>query len=211
MKPAWALHRNAHAAPNSAGVPNRQPLAALAVYGAPLAAGHGDEIAEELRVEDVRFEAGEGSGVRFKPNLPVLGPRLGAKLPAIGAALVEGRYEVEGDDVVVEGERLSGDDVLRERTPVNEGWTVASEGVVSIELDPRLDDELRRKGRVYELIHTVNSMRRDQGFELTDRIRLTVPSGDADLVERHGDWIKQETLAVDLDTDGAGQIAIARV
>ena len=72
-------------------------------------------------------------------------------------------------------------------------------------------ERLEYKGRVYELIHTVNSMRRDQGFELTDRIRLTVPSADADLVERHGDWIKQETLAVDLDTDGAGQIAIARV
>jgi isoleucyl-tRNA synthetase len=196
---------------STAGVPNRQPLARLAVYGAPLAARHGDEIAEELRVEEVRFEAGEAAGVRLKPNLRVLGPRLGKQLPAIRDALEAGRYETEGDDVLVEGERLSGDDVLRERTPANEGWVVAAEGQVGVELDPALDDELRRKGRVYELIHAVNSMRREQGLELTDRIRLTVPPADADLVERHGEWIKQETLAVSVETDGDSAIAIARV
>jgi isoleucyl-tRNA synthetase len=196
---------------STAGVPNRQPLARLAVYGAPLAARHGHEIAEELRVEEVRFEAGEAAGMRLKPNLRVLGPRLGKQLPAIRDALEAGRYETKGDDVLVEGERLSGDDVLRERTPANEGWVVAAEGEVGVELDPALDDELRRKGRVYELIHAVNSMRREQGLELTDRIRLTVPLGDADLVERHGDWIKQETLAVSVETDGDSAIAIARV
>ena len=83
---------------------------------------------EELRVEDVRFEAGEAARVRFKPNLPVLGPRLGKQLPAIRAALESGDYELDGDVVVVEGERLSGDDLLRERTPVHEGWHVAAEG-----------------------------------------------------------------------------------
>jgi isoleucyl-tRNA synthetase len=196
---------------SAAGIPNRQPLARLAVYGAPLASRHRDEIGEELRVEDVRFEAGEAAGVRLKPNLRVLGPRLGKQLPAIRAALEAGRYEAEGDDVLVEGERLSGDDVLRERMPVNEGWVVAAEGQVGVELDPALDDELRQKGRVYELIHAVNSMRRDQGLELTDRIRLTLPPADADLVERHADWIKQETLAVSVETDGIAEPAIARV
>jgi isoleucyl-tRNA synthetase len=177
-----------------AGIANRQPLRSLAVYGAPLAARHRDEIAEELRVEDVRFEAGEAVRVRFKPNLPVLGPRLGSKLR-----------------VAVEGERLEGDDLLRERTPVNEGWLVAAEGETSVELDPALDEGLRAKGRVYELIHTVNSMRRDQGLELTDRIRLTVPARDADLLGEHEDWIKQETLAVSVEPDGASGVAIAKV
>ena len=195
---------------STAGIANRQPLGRLAVYGAPLAAGHRDEIAEELRVEDVRFEAGEAAGVRLKPNLRVLGPRLGKRLPSIRTALEAGRYETEGDDVLVEGERLSGDDVLRERTPVHDGWVIAVDGEVGVELDSAIDDELRQKGRVYELIHAVNSMRRDQGLELTDRIRLSVPVGDADLVERHGDWIKQETLAVALEADGADTPSIAR-
>ena len=196
---------------SNVGIPNRQPLARLGVYGAPLAARHADEIAEELRVEDVRFEGGEVAGVRLKPNLRVLGPRLGKQLPAIRAALEAGRYETDGDAVVVEGERLTGDDVLRERAPVNEGWVVAAEGEIGVELDPALDDELRQKGRVYELIHAVNSMRRDQGLELTDRIRLTLPPADADLVERHAEWIKQETLAVSVETDGIASPAIARV
>jgi isoleucyl-tRNA synthetase len=196
---------------SAAGIANRQPLARLAVYGAPLAARHADEIAEELRVEDVRFEAGEAARVRFKPNLPVLGPRLGKQLPAIRAALEAGRFELDGDAVLVEGERLEGDDLLRERTPVNEGWHVAAEGETSVELDPELDEALRSKGRVYELIHAVNSMRRDQGLELTDRIRLTVPGDAADLLGEHGEWIKQETLAVSVEADGASGLAIARV
>jgi isoleucyl-tRNA synthetase len=196
---------------SAAELGNRQPLARIAVYGAPLAAGHADEIAEELRVEEVRFEAGAAAGIRFKPNLPVLGPRLGPKLPAIRSALESGDYELDGDAVLVAGERLEGDDLLRERTPMNEGWLVAAEGEASVELDPSLDDELRAKGRVYELIHAVNSMRREQGLELTDRIRLTVPAADADLLGEHADWIKQETLAVSLESDSAAGLAIARV
>jgi isoleucyl-tRNA synthetase len=202
------LGRRARSAPE---LGNRQPLARIAVYGAPLAAGHADEIAEELRVEEVRFEAGAAAGIRFKPNLPVLGPRLGPKLPAIRSALESGDYELDGDAVLVAGERLEGDDLLRERTPMNEGWLVAAEGEASVELDPSLDDELRAKGRVYELIHAVNSMRREQGLELTDRIRLTVPAADADLLGEHADWIKQETLAVSLESDSAAGLAIARV
>jgi isoleucyl-tRNA synthetase len=196
---------------SSAGIANRQPLRTLAVYGAPLAARHADEIAEELRVEDVRFEAGEPGRVRFKPNLRVLGPRLGARLPAIRTALEQGRYATDGDAVVVEGERLEGDDLLRDRTPAHEGWLVAAEGETSVELDPSLDERLRAKGRVYELIHAVNSLRREQGLELTDRIRLTVPAGEADLLGEHGEWIKQETLAVSVEADGAAGLAIAKV
>ena len=93
---------------------------------------------------------------------------------------------------------------------MHDGWVIAVDGEVGVELDSAIDDELRQKGRVYELIHAVNSMRRDQGLELTDRIRLSVPVGDADLVERHGDWIKQETLAVALEADGADTPSIAR-
>jgi isoleucyl-tRNA synthetase len=61
---------------------------------------------------------------------------------------------------------------------------------------------------VYELIHTVNSIRKESGLALTDRIRLTIPAHDADLLE-HADWIKTETLAVSLEAD-SDTLAIAK-
>ena len=75
-----------------------------------------------------------------------------------------------------------------------DGWAVAGDAGVTVALDTAVDDELAREGRVYELIHRVNSMRKDAGLELTDRITLTLPAADADLLE-HADWIARETLA----------------
>jgi len=90
---------------------------------------------------------------------------------------------------------------LRERLPVAEGWVVAADGELSVELDPELDAELEQEGRVYDLIHAVNALRKERGLELTDRIVATLPRSDADLAEKHGDWIKAETLAVELRVD----------
>jgi isoleucyl-tRNA synthetase len=63
------------------------------------------------------------------------------------------------------------------------------------------DPELELEGRVYDLIHRVNTMRKDAGLELTDRIALTLPEDDADLLE-HSDWIARETLATAVDVEG---------
>jgi hypothetical protein len=54
---------------------------------------------------------------------------------------------------------------------------------------------------VYDLIHTVNSMRKDAGLELTDRIALTIPEQDEDLLE-HEEWIARETLALSMTAAG---------
>ena len=58
-----------------------------------------------------------------------------------------------------------------------EGWAVASDDGVTVALDTTLDAELELEGRVYDLIHTLNSMRKDAGLELTDRIAVTLPAG----------------------------------
>jgi isoleucyl-tRNA synthetase len=147
--------------------------------------------------------------VRYKPNLPVLGPRLGKQLPEIRAALAEGRYEVEGDEVVVAGERLSGDELLREREQVNEGWAVASEGHLSIELDTELDDELRLEGRVRDAIRQVNELRKEAGLAVTDRIRLYLPEAQRELLA-HEERIKAEVLAVEIELDG-GALRVEKV
>jgi len=159
----------------------------------------------------VRFESGERAGERLKPNLPLLGPRLGVKLPAVRRALEEGRYERDGDGVLVEGERLTPDELIVERQAVNEGWAASGDGGISVELDPSLDDELRREGRVLDLIRRLNEMRKDAGLELTDRIVVRLPRDHADLLERHADWIKNEVLAVEIELDGAaGEPSIAK-
>ena len=59
-----------------------------------------------------------------------------------------------------------------------------------------------RAGRVYDLIHGVNTMRKEAGLELTDRIVLTIPGSDSDLLE-HSDWIARETLATSVEVHGA--------
>jgi isoleucyl-tRNA synthetase len=184
---------------STAGVKLRQPLRALVVAGAAAAEGHADEIAEELRVKEVSFGDVEASELRVRPNLPVLGPKLGRELASLRAALEAGEFEELADGGFrAAGHELSADEVLVERHG-KEGWAVAASDGVTVALDLALDDELVREGRVYELVHTVNTMRKEAGLELTDRIRLTIPETDADLLE-HSEWIARETLALSVET-----------
>jgi isoleucyl-tRNA synthetase len=203
--------RLGHQARQTAGLKVRQPLRRLVVEGAPLAEPHAAEVRDELRVKEVGFGEVEATELRVKPHLPVLGPKLGKDLGTVRAALAAGDFEQLPDG----GFRAAGHDllpgeVLVERTG-KEGWAVAAEDGVTVALDTQLDPELELEGRVYDLIHTLNSMRRDQGLELTDRIRVVLPSSDADLVERHGDWIRREVLATELSLDGDAAARIEKV
>ena len=187
---------------SSSGVKLRQPLRALVVEGAARAAPHADEIADELRVREVAFGEVDASELRVKPNLPLLGPKLGRELGAVRAALEAGDFEQLADGAFrVAGHELSAEEVLVERHG-KEGWAVAASDGVTVALDLHLDDELVRRGRVYDLIHAVNTLRKELGFELTDRIRLSIPESDADLLE-HEQWIARETLAVAVEAAGS--------
>jgi isoleucyl-tRNA synthetase len=186
---------------STAGVKLRQPLRALVVAGAARAESHAGEIAEELRVKDVTFGEVGASELRVKPNLPVLGPKLGRELGAVRTALEAGDFEeLPGGGFRAAGHELGQDEVLVERHG-KEGWSVAASDGVTVALDLALDEELEREGRVYELIHRVNTMRKEAGLELTDRIALTIPEADADLLE-HSDWVARETLAVSVSAEG---------
>jgi isoleucyl-tRNA synthetase len=145
-----------------------------------------------------------------KPNLPALGPRLGKELRTVQQALQAGDFEEIGDGRFrAAGHELEPDEVLVERGG-REGWSVAAADGVTVALDTTLDDELVLEGRGFDLIRLVNSMRKEQGLELTDRIVLTVPDEESELVERHGDWIKSEVLAVEIRVDGASGVSIAK-
>jgi isoleucyl-tRNA synthetase len=185
-----------HQARQSVALKVRQPLRRLVVEGADSQA-HAAEIAEELNVKIVEFGHVDATELQVKPNLPVLGPRLGGELAAVRAALAAGQFEeLGGGSFRALGHELGPDDVLVERTG-KEGWSVASTDGVTVALETALDDELLREGRVNELVHQVNTKRKDAGLALSDRIVLTVAESDADLLA-HGDWIKAETLAVEL-------------
>ena len=148
--------------------------------------------------------------LRVKPHLPALGPKLGKELGAVRAALAAGEFEELPDGGFrVAGHELAADEVLVERSG-KEGWAVASEDGVTVALDTTLDPALELEGRVYDLIHTLNSLRKEQGLALTDRIAVTLPATDADLLA-HAEWIKAEVLAVSLESDGVATPQIAKV
>ena len=155
----------------------RQPLRQMFVRGSTRAGRHVDEIADELNVKEVLFDEGPVASMQLKPNLPVLGPRLGAKLRDVTAALEAGDYEELGDGRVrAAGEELGPDDVIRgERLSVH-GFVMADDDVVSVALSTELDDELRLEKRVRDLIRAINVMRKEVGLEITDRIVVTLAS-----------------------------------
>jgi isoleucyl-tRNA synthetase len=141
-----------------------------------------------------------------KPNLPALGPRLGKELRTVQQALQAGDFEeLDGGRFRAAGHELAPDEVIVERGG-REGSAVASTDGVTVSLDTTLDDDLLLEGRGYDLIRQVNALRREEGFDLTDRILLTLPKTESELVERHGDWIKNEVLAVEIRLDGGLRI-----
>jgi isoleucyl-tRNA synthetase len=128
----------------------------------------------------------------------VLGPRLGKKLPEVRAALAAGEFEELGDGRFrAAGEQLGPDEILGDATGV------------SVVLDTELDDELVLEGRVNDLVHEINSLRKREGYEITDRIVLTLPQAQADLLE-HADRIADEVLAVRVETDSVESPQIAK-
>jgi isoleucyl-tRNA synthetase len=187
----------------------RQPLRKLVVQGVSLPA-HEEELRDELRVKEVEFGTVDATDLRVRPNLPVLGPKLGAALGEIRRALAAGDFEqLAGGGIRVSGHDLGPDEVLIE-TVGREGWAVASDDGLTVAVETAIDPELELEGRAYDLIHELNSLRRDRGFELTDRVRVVVPESWRDVVERHGEWVASEVLATELAAGAVDEPQIER-
>jgi isoleucyl-tRNA synthetase len=183
----------------------RQPLRSLLVEGVAGIEAYLPEIADELRVKDVRLDRIESTGLRVKPNFPIVAPRLGASMPVVKKALDAGEFrELDGGRFEVNGFVLEPAEVLVERLE-KAGWAVVAEDGVTVALDTALDDDLRREGRVYETIHLVNTMRKERGLGLSDRIVLSLPRSDADLLG-YRDWIAAEVLATSIDAESEGKV-----
>src|SRR5262245_24037427 len=187
----------------------RQPLHTLIVEGADGIEDYLAEVADELRVKQVVLGRIETTEQRVRPNFPVVAPRLGASMPLVKKALDAGEYrELDGGRFEVMGFVLEPNEVFVERLE-KAGWAVASDEGVTVALNTTLDDELRREGRVYELIHNVNTMRKKRGLGLSDRIVLWLPSSDADLLS-YRDWIAAEVLAISIELSPVDQLNIDR-
>ena len=198
------------AARATANVKNRQPLARMFVQGGTLDSLYTSIIADELNVKSVEFVSDASSFIsyRVKPQLKTLGPRYGKLLPKINAYLAQDGI---GDKVVaahkagnsydfeLEGTKVSlaEADVLTE--PMQKaGFVSQSEKETAVVLDTNLTEELIDEGFVRELVSKIQVMRKEAGFEVTDRIALTYScSGRAqDVLARFGNDIAHDVLAV---------------
>ena len=218
------------AARNAAAVKTRQPLAEV-VVALPEAEARAvealrDVVLDELNVKDLRVVDDEGELVAYtvKPNLKVLGPRLGKQIGALQAALkaadadaLVAEIKVSGAATIglAEGElRLIAEELLVE-TSSPEGYKVESDAGCTVALKTHIDDALREEGVARELVHAIQLARKNADLRIEDTISLTlaVPVELRPLVERHAAAIKAETLASELvlGEDGGDHRETARV
>jgi isoleucyl-tRNA synthetase len=195
----------------SAHLKLRQPLRSLLIEGVDgLDPTYLDQIGDELRVKDVRLERIETTRLRVRPNLPLVGRRLGSDVPAVRKALDAGDYTMRADGgVVVAGHELGPGEILVERLE-KEGWAVAAEDGVTVAFDTSLDEDLLREGQAYELIHQVNTMRREAGLAITDRILLLLPASASGILDKYADWISAETLAVSIGAGSTDELTVEK-
>ncbi|MGH3148959.1 MAG: DUF5915 domain-containing protein, partial [Rubrobacter sp.] len=172
-------------------------------------------ILDELNVKRLSFGSAEDVvSYDLKPNLGVVGPKYGRLVPALRAALAEAPPEVgaraaagESISVGVEGEEieLSSEELLVEPTQ-REGYALERDGGLSVALRTELYPELLDEGLVRELVHRVQNLRREKGFEIEESVAVHL-SGNARiqvlLGERWGDYFKAEVLARELDLDAS--------
>lgn len=164
-------------------------------------------IAEELNVKEVVLEEKEESFVTLaaKPNFRVLGKKVGALMPQVKEAVVKlsqtdlRKIKIGEElplDVADQRFALKAEDLLIERT-VKPGLVATTSGDFAIALETELDDALLREGVARELINKINTMRREEGFDVTDRItvHMETPPFVQDAYLQHEEWIKHEVLA----------------
>jgi isoleucyl-tRNA synthetase len=203
----------------SAGLRVRQPLARMlvAVGSAEERAAllrHQGDVLDELNVKALEVLDSSAGLLRYrvKPNLRLLGPRLGQRLPALRAALDAldvpqagaVAQAVERGQLVTlrlgeEDITLAPDELLVESAPL-EGYAVAQGNGVQVAYDTALTDELRREGLARDLVRVVQEVRKSAGLALSDRIALYLSGDDAleSVLAVWGAYLRGETLAQDL-------------
>ena len=168
-------------------------------------------IKHEVNVKEIELleDASDILVKQIKPNFKVLGPRFGKDMKAIANAVIN--FTAEDINKIEQNGRLdvaiNGKNITLERTDVEitsqdiEGWLVANEGSITVALDVVITDELRKEGIARELVNRIQNLRKDSGFEVTDRIDVMLQKDEqiVNAVETNIDYIKTETLTEELE------------
>ena len=206
------------AARNESGIKNRQPIARMMVkapYEIP--EFYQEIITEELNIKKVEMtdDADSFISYTFKPQLKTVGPKFGKLVGGIRKALTEIdgsaamkelneegtlTLDINGASVV-----LSRDDLLIDMAQ-SEGFETQSDGKVTVVLDKKLTPELIEEGFVRELISKIQTMRKEAGFEVMDRIRLFVSGNERleKIIRDNSGTIGRDVLADDFTIGGIG-------
>ena len=170
-----------------------------------------DLIKSEVNVKEIEVleDASDILVKQIKPNFKVLGPRFGKDMKAV-AQLVNNF--TSGDIKKIEQNgildvEVNGKSITLERTDVEitsqdiEGWLVANEGAITVALDVTITDDLRKEGIARELINRIQNLRKDSGFEVTDRIDVTFQKDEqvVNAVNANMTYIKSETLTNEIE------------
>ncbi|MCK4681892.1 class I tRNA ligase family protein, partial [Candidatus Bipolaricaulota bacterium] len=211
-----------HQARHQSQVKVRQPLARILVTRGDAKEAHFSEevlalVQAELNVEEIILVPSLAPYMEevSVPNFRTLGPRFGAHAQGIAEwikgqkatdlreALCSGSalFEVDGESVTINAEDVSFEAVL----PT--GLILAEEGNLHLLLDTTLDDALREKGLVREVIHRIQVLRKDAGFEVTDRIALGYHADErcAAVIAKNREMIASEVLALKMEPTLEGE------
>jgi isoleucyl-tRNA synthetase len=168
-------------------------------------------IQTEVNIKAIEY-LDDASGIlvkQIKPNLPLLGKKLGPKMRFVVAALQNwgaieiGQIETEGHFILsVEGEEI---DLLLEEVLISSqdipGWSVASDQGVTVALDVTLTEELKQEGIARDIVNRIQNLRKDLGLEVQDKIKLLVADSNAEVnaaIALFGSYIQEETQAISL-------------
>ena len=190
----------------------RQPLAKIIV---PVLNPHFQEqfeaikniVLTEVNVKEVEFIT-DAAGIikkKIKPNFKTLGPKFGKLMKQIAEAINQfGQTEISELEKNGEFEILAGNEKVKItledveiQTEDIPGWTVASEGQITVALDINVTEELKDEGFAREFINKIQNLRKDSNFEVTDRINVTIVKGDEfnKAILNYKDYICAQTLA----------------
>ena len=206
------------AARNESGIKNRQPIARMMVkapYEIP--EFYQEIITEELNIKKVEMtdDADSFISYTFKPQLKTVGPKFGKLVGGIRKALTEIDGSAAMKELNEEGTLtldingvsvvLSRDDLLIDMAQ-SEGFETQSDGKVTVVLDKKLTPELIEEGFVRELISKIQTMRKEAGFEVMDRIRLFVSGNERleKIIKDNSGTIGRDVLADDFTIGGTG-------
>ena len=206
------------AARNESGIKNRQPIARMMVkapYEIP--EFYQEIITEELNIKKVEMtdDADSFISYTFKPQLKTVGPKFGKLVGGIRKALTEIDGSAAMKELNEEGTLtldingvpvvLSRDDLLIDMAQ-SEGFETQSDGKVTVVLDKKLTPELIEEGFVRELISKIQTMRKEAGFEVMDRIRLYVSGNERleKIIRDNSGTIGRDVLADDFTVGGTG-------